>query len=202
LSSWLVAIKDTKGFSQRFLEAHLRQLSVKEDWETFMDVIALTLYGVMLFPYVGDYVDIVVVDIFVAVRTRFENLVIAILADTYLALDLCYETRVRKRYCCLPMLYIWSMARNGDNVIEVRCPIELVTQKKLEIRGSKEWAQSFAGLNQLWQPSWKQRKSLIYSYADFPNVPLIGTKGCINYNPVLAQRQFGYPIRGAPNLLL
>jgi len=29
-------------------------------------------------------------------------------------------------------------------------------------------------------------------------VPLIGTKGCINYNPVLAQRQFGYPIRGAP----
>jgi len=29
-------------------------------------------------------------------------------------------------------------------------------------------------------------------------VPLIGTKGCINYNPVLAQRQFEYPIRGAP----
>jgi len=29
-------------------------------------------------------------------------------------------------------------------------------------------------------------------------VPLIGTKCCINYNPVLAQRQFGYPIRGSP----
>jgi len=29
-------------------------------------------------------------------------------------------------------------------------------------------------------------------------VPLIGTKGCVNYNPTLAQRQFGYPIRGAP----
>jgi len=29
-------------------------------------------------------------------------------------------------------------------------------------------------------------------------VPLIGTKGCINYNPVLAQRQFGYPIGGVP----
>ena len=38
------------------------------------------------------------------------------------------------------------------------------------------------------------KKESHYSCADFPNVPLIGTKGCINYNPVLAQRQFGYPI--------
>ena len=27
---------------------------------------------------------------------------------------------------------------------------------------------------------------------------LIGTKGCINYNPVLAQMQFEYPIKRAP----
>jgi len=27
----------------------------------------------------------------------------------------------------------------------------------------------------------------------------VGTKCCINYNPVLAQRQFGYPIKGAPS---
>ena len=32
----------------------------------------------------------------------------------------------------------------------------------------------------------------------YPNVPLVGTKCCINYNPVLAQRQFGYVIKGAP----
>jgi len=60
----------------------------------------------MLFPYAGDYVDIAAVDIFIGVRTRFENVVTAILANTYLALDLCYETKVRKLYCCLPMLYI------------------------------------------------------------------------------------------------
>ena len=29
-------------------------------------------------------------------------------------------------------------------------------------------------------------------------MPLIGIRGCISYNPVLAQRQFGYPIRGVP----
>jgi hypothetical protein len=29
---------------------------------------------------------------------------------------------------------------------------------------------------------------------DFPNVPLIGSRGCINYNPILAVRLLGYPM--------
>jgi len=49
-----------------------------------------------------------------------------------------------------------------------------------------------------WQPAWQQRTRLVYQCARSVNVPLIGTKGCINYNPVLAQRQFGYPIARAP----
>jgi chromosome segregation ATPase len=36
------------------------------------------------------------------------------------------------------------------------------------------------------------------SCGDFPNVPLIGTRGCINYNPMLAIRQFGYPMVSKP----
>ena len=31
---------------------------------------------------------------------------------------------------------------------------------------------------------------------------LIGTKGCINYNPVLAQRQFRYSMREAPTFVV
>ena len=33
----------------------------------------------------------------------------------------------------------------------------------------------------------------------FPNVPLMGMSGYINYNPMLAIRQLGYPMRGAPS---
>jgi len=47
--------------------------------------------------------------------------------------------------------------------------------------------------------SWQQRSHIIYC-GEYPNVPLIGTKYCVNYNPILSQRLFGYPIRGAPNL--
>ena len=43
-------------------------------------------------------------------------------------------------------------------------------------------------------------RSIITSCGDFPNVPLIGTKGCINYNPVLAYRQLGYAMDGPPKV--
>jgi len=91
------------------------------------------------------------------------------------------------------------MACISDNILGVRCPIELVTRKKLDKRARKEWALFVAGLNKkiIWQPSWQQRSKLMYSCEGFPNVPLIGIRGCISYNPVLAQRQLGYPIRGA-----
>jgi len=163
--------------------------------------LALILYGTILFPYSNDYVEYAAIDIFVAVKLRSENPVTAVLADTYLALDMCYERKVRKILCSVHVLYVWLMARIGDNIPGVRCPIELVTRKKWDKRTRKAWALFVVGLNQkkiVWRPLWQQRSKLVYSCEGFPNVPLIGVRGCISYNPVLAQRQFGYPIRGAP----
>jgi len=41
-----------------------------------------------------------------------------------------------------------------------------------------------------------RRLSLVVG--DFLNVPLLGTRGGINYNPELAMRQFGFPMRAKP----
>ncbi|XP_050895482.1 uncharacterized protein LOC127102110 [Lathyrus oleraceus] len=43
-----------------------------------------------------------------------------------------------------------------------------------------------------------ETEDVIVSIGDFPNVPSIGTKGCINYNPVLSLRQHGYPMNDPP----
>ena len=40
---------------------------------------------------------------------------------------------------------------------------------------------------------------IIDSYGEFSNVPLIGTQAGINYNPSLARRQLGFPLRDKPN---
>ena len=50
-----------------------------------------------------------------------------------------------------------------------------------------------------WFPRWKEGKEgVLFSCGDYPNIPLIGMRGCIKYNPALAIRQLGYPMRGAP----
>lgn len=41
-------------------------------------------------------------------------------------------------------------------------------------------------------------EEIIFSCEEFPNVPLIGSKGCINYNPTLELRQLGYPMLEKP----
>jgi len=88
-------------------------------------------------------------------------------------------------------LYVWLISRIGERAVGFRCPIELALKRGPEPRGGDEWKQFFVGLNETkiqWQPSWQSRSHLIYSCGKYPNVPLMGTKCCINYNPVLAQR--------------
>jgi len=201
IESALVYKKGVRGFNSKFLESHLHQLANQEHWDTFMDVLALMLYGLMLFPTVEDLVDYAAIDAFVASRTRGENPVPAILADTYIALQLCYDMGKRKLMCCLPIFYVWFLSRLGEKGIHAQCPVEEVMQRKSEFRKTTNWGEFLSKLTQdkvKWHPSWQKRTSIIYYCGNHPNVPLIGTKGCVNYNPILAQRQFGYPIRGSP----
>lgn len=43
------------------------------------------------------------------------------------------------------------------------------------------------------------KDEVITSCGSFPNVPLIGSRGCISYNPVLALRQIGFPLFEKPD---
>jgi len=166
-----------------------------------MDVFVLTLYDLMLFPNVEDFVDYAAIVVFVASKTRGENPVPAILADIYIAFQLCYDMGKRKLMCCLPALYVWFLSRIGEKGISAQCPVEEVMQRKLEVKRMTNWGEFLSKLTQdkiKWHPSWQKKASIIYYCGNHPNVPLIGTKGCVNYNTILAQRQFGYPIRGSP----
>jgi len=124
-----------------------------------------------------------------------------IFTDVYVALNLWYEMKRKKMTCCLSVFYVWLLSRVAEKDVGVQCPVEEVLQRRLQVKGPTNWIEFFSGLTQekiKWCSSWQQRSSIIYHCRNYPNVPLIGTKGCINYNPVLAQRQLEYPIRGSP----
>lgn len=57
------------------------------------------------------------------------------------------------------------------------------------------WCQKFASLSvgviQWYKREWETQETILRC-GGFPNVPLVGTHGCINYNPVLCMREFGH----------
>ncbi|XP_061359319.1 uncharacterized protein LOC133303421 [Gastrolobium bilobum] len=191
----------TDGFSRKYLEKHLRHLAEIEDWEAFIDVLALTIYGILMFLNVDEFVDFAAIDVFFARKFRGENPVPAILADVYYTLKFCYEKKGKRILCCLPMLFIWLTAHVFKRGYEILYPITEFQRYQLKAKSGHEWTQILARLDEKsvrWYPRWVERETLIYQCSDFPNVPLMGTRGCINYNPSLSQRQLGYPMRRAP----
>jgi len=106
LESKLITKGNSKGISQGYLEWCLWQLVEEGIEETFMDVLALTLYKVMLFPNMENIVDHTAINVFVAYKNYLESLVNAIIANVYGSLNLCYELKKKKILCCLPILYV------------------------------------------------------------------------------------------------
>ena len=79
------------------------------------------------------------------------------------------------------------------------CPLQ--SHHMFSEKAKANWEELFASMTGAfvsWLLRWKEGGvGVLCSSEGFPNVLLIGMRGCINYNPVLAIRQLGYPMRGA-----
>lgn len=87
--------------------------------------------------------------------------------------------------CCAPLHYKWHIFHLARDITTVE-----------RISGHK-WAQYMVSLinkDIIWFPQILNRKDMIISHGGFPNVPLIGSRGCITYNPILDMRQLGHPL--------
>ena len=113
----------------------------------------------------------------------------ALLADIYYTLHTMYEKRKDTLNCCIRLLYNWFMTHlyKEDYMIP-----ELTRH---------EWPQKLRSLTAnsiLWYARKLDIGYITISCEDFPNVLLIGSRGCINYNPALALQQLGYPLQDRP----
>jgi len=80
LESKMITKGNSKGISQGYLEWRLWILVEEGFGETFMDVVALTIYGTMFFPNMENIIDHITVNVFVAYKNHLESIVNAILA--------------------------------------------------------------------------------------------------------------------------
>ncbi|KAH1213792.1 hypothetical protein GmHk_14G041679 [Glycine max] len=183
-----------------YLEDKARGMANQGDWVPFMDVLALLIFGVVLFPNVDGLVDLAAIDAFLAYHHSKESPVVAVLADLFDTFDRRCEKSSARIICCLPALCVWLVSHLFQQ--DTRHPCPLLSHRSCTEKRRIDWDQLLAGIGGRtinWFPRWKEGKEgVLFSCGGYPNIPLIGTRGCINYNPALAIRQLGYPMRGAP----
>jgi archaellum component FlaC len=178
------------GFRRNFLEKKAKEFEEAQKWVPLGEVLALLIFGLVLFPNQKNFVDTAAISVFWAVRVKGEDPVPALLADVYYTLHMRHKRKGGLMLCCIPLLYSWFTSHIFSNATTIK------------IMDDHEWTQKMMTLTEhsvIWFAKKLGREDVTISCGDFPNVPLIGSQGCINYNPMLAVRQLGYPMVEKPD---
>ena len=69
------------------MEESAKALVDQGEWASFIDILALLVFGIVLFPNVDGLVDLATIDTFLAYHHNKESLVVAVLANVYDTFD-------------------------------------------------------------------------------------------------------------------
>ncbi|KAI5432238.1 hypothetical protein KIW84_036109 [Lathyrus oleraceus] len=177
-----------QGLPSEFLIAQATVYGKAMSEDAFEAIFVLLIYGLVLFPNIDKFVDVNAIRIFSAL-----NPVPTLLGDTYFSLHMRNAKGGGAIVCCLPLLYKWFISHLPQTVAFK------------ENKGCLRWSTRLMSLTND-DISWYNRVydgvQIIDFCGEFSNVPLLGTCGGINYNPVLARRRLGFPLKDKPNNIL
>lgn len=97
---------NTRGFSLKFLIEKDSVFIDVHNWEACYIVIVLSIYGIILFPNLDNFVDMTAICIFLT-----NNPVPTLLVDVSYKINLRNERIWGMIICCAPLLYIWLLTR-------------------------------------------------------------------------------------------
>ena len=100
---FLVDKKGSIGLEWVFLRNFINTY-VNED--RGLAALALSIYGLIIFPRVIGHVEVTVIDLFEQVQNH-ANPSLAIVAETIRSLNICRRKSGERFMGCLPMLYVW-----------------------------------------------------------------------------------------------
>ncbi|XP_050909602.1 uncharacterized protein LOC127123425 [Lathyrus oleraceus] len=174
-----------QGIPFKFLIGRAHYFAGMRNVDAFEVIFALLIYGLVLFPNVDNFVDINSIKIFL-----IGNLVPTLLGDTYYSIHHRTSKSGGIIFCCTPLLYKWFISHLPQSA------------SFWDLKNGLRWSQKSMALTHsdiVWYHRVYDGVIIIDSYGEFPNVPLLGTKGGINYKPILVRHEFGYAMRGKPN---
>ncbi|GAU50278.1 hypothetical protein TSUD_409140 [Trifolium subterraneum] len=178
----------SQGLTSNFLFGKAFMFAEKGSVDTFEAILALLIYGLVLFANVDYFVDSSDIQVFLG-----GNPVPTLLADAYHSIHHRTQKGGGLIICCAPLLYRWFISHIPQTSHFQENPEKL------------RWSQRIMPLTSadiVWYNAAYDVGAIIDSYGDFPNVPLLGIRGRISYNPILARRQFRYPMKDRPESVL
>ncbi|MBA0670663.1 hypothetical protein Goklo_025013 [Gossypium klotzschianum] len=171
---WVTAWIKQKGDSRCIPWKSLRDLILAHpDTRKKVDVFALSIYGLIVFPKILGHIDNAVTDLFDRLDKRVTP-VSVILAETFRSLNACRRT--------------------GEVFSESYSPLkEIVATIRRDDISEEKWMAIFQNMqeeNIEWRAPWLLPDEILYQCGDFEWVPLLGIWGAVGYAPLLVLRQY------------
>ena len=98
------------GIPRKRLEEKAKALASQGEWASFIDVLALLVFGTILFLNVDGLVDLAAIDAYLAYHHNKESPIIVVLADAYDTFDLRCEKSSARIACFKLALYVWLVS--------------------------------------------------------------------------------------------
>ncbi|KAL1174639.1 hypothetical protein V6Z11_A04G028400 [Gossypium hirsutum] len=199
---WAMARIKEKGECKCISWNALKELILTHPDETKkVDVFALSLYGLMVFPRALGYVDEATTDLFHRLSKKVTS-VPAILAEAFRSLGACRRAGAGRFIGCAQLLLAWfySHFRLIDKVVcrvffKDYSPLKDIVASTRRVDVPKEnWIallQNLQSKDVEWRAPWMMPGEVLYRCGSFDWVPLLGIWGAIGYAPLLMLRQHG-----------
>lgn len=92
---------------RRYLEGVAWRMDGEKRWGSYIDVVALLMFRIVLFPNVSDFLDVATISIFWVVKNLEIDPVPGSLVDVYYTRNICHSREKGSLHCNIPLLYQW-----------------------------------------------------------------------------------------------
>ncbi|KAL1090772.1 hypothetical protein V6Z11_D07G112500 [Gossypium hirsutum] len=198
---WVTARIKQKGENKCIPWRSLRdQISAHPNTKKKVDVFALSIYGLVIFPKALGHIDETVTNLFNQLD-RGITPVPAILAETFRSLSACRRAGEGRFISCAQLLlawfhsHFWKVDKVSYKVFSERySPLKelAATPRRDDISGER-WMAILRNLRDEdveWKAPWMVPDEILYRCGDFDWVSLLGIWRAIGYTPLLVLRQY------------
>ena len=116
--------KGVAGIPRKCLEEKTETPASQGEWVSFMDILALLVFGTVLFLNVDRLVDLATIDAFLDYHHSKESPIIVVLAYAYDTFDLRCEKSSARIACCTPAVYVWLVSHVFNHGSRSVCPLQ------------------------------------------------------------------------------